>query len=97
MWQDFGLILAGLFLFGVGFNWLTELAERRGWIEGYTALFVVIGVAVTVAGTGFVIGWLHVLYLMLAFGASGLPMIVGSIARYVRARERAQKELRNVE
>jgi len=95
MWPTFGLILALLFLFGIVFNWITHFAERKGWIEGYTALFVVIGVSVTVGGMGFLIGWKNVMYVYAGFVASGTPMIVGSIARYMLARERAQRCLTN--
>jgi hypothetical protein len=85
------VIYASLVLFGIGFNAVTAWAERRGYIEGFTSLMVVIGVAVTL--TPFLILDCSVLYVVGGFVCSGLPMIIGSIGRYMRMRARAQAEI----
>lgn len=87
--------LVGLFVVSVGFNWLVDYSERRGWEEGYVSFLVVIGVAYTVTGAaiGGLISWQDYQYLILAFVASGLPMIVGSVWRHVKVRE-LERQLR---
>lgn len=82
-----------LVLFGIGFNALTALAERKGYMHGYTSLFVVAGVAVTVGATA-MISTAFALVTAGAFAASGTPMIVGSIWRHVQERERMLEQLR---
>ena len=86
-------LLAVELSFGVAFNWFTALSERRGWTEGYTSLYVVAGVAVTVAVMGPVIGWGNVALLVGGFAASGLPMSVGSIIRNIEARRREERAI----
>ncbi len=88
-WQH-AAVTATLFVFGLAYNWFIEEIERRGLDRGYTALLVVAGVAVTVTVTIPLIGLEAAVTLTLAFVASGMPMIVGSILRHVR--ERAQEE-----
>lgn len=85
------IILTILFLFGVGYNEFVEWLEENGYDRGYTSLLVVFGTMVTVGMAGFLIGWQNAIRLLMAFGASGLPMIIGSIERYVR--ERSEDEL----
>jgi hypothetical protein len=78
----------GLMMFGIGFNAFVEWLERRPLgHHGYTAFLVVIGVAVTVLASWPIIGFKAVLTLIVAFLASGIPMVVGSIARYMRERD----------
>jgi predicted tellurium resistance membrane protein TerC len=81
--------LIALFALSVGFNWLVDYSERHGWEEGYVSFLVVIGVAYTVTGAawGGLISWQDYQYLVLAFIASGLPMIIGSVWRHVKMRE----------
>ena len=94
----FWLAFMALWLFGIGFNALTAFCESRGYLAGYTSLFVVLGVAVTVLASAAVIGLGDALLLGLLFSASGLPMIVGSIVRHVSRRQRDSDEaLREVE
>jgi predicted tellurium resistance membrane protein TerC len=83
----------GLLLFGIGFNALTAWAERNGYMKGYTSLFVVVGVGVTVAATA-VINIAFALFTAVAFVASGLPMIAGSIWRHMQEREAELERLR---
>ncbi len=80
--------LIGLFAFGVAYNAFVGWTQRRGYDEGYTAILVVIGVLVTLAGVA-IIDWNAARLTTFAFIASGSPMIAGSIWRHVRRRERA--------
>jgi hypothetical protein len=92
---DFGTILAvlmGLFLFGIGYNALVAWLERRGYTEGYLSLIVALGVAVTLCGVSILS--IHAALITLgAFIASGTPMIVGSIVRYLRKREEMKRSI----
>jgi len=63
-----------------------------GFGIGYNAL-VALGCGVTLFGAGFLVGWEAVAWVTGCFAASGIPMIVGSAARHVRARARARREL----
>jgi hypothetical protein len=93
----FAIYLA-LLIFGIAYNWLTSQAEKTGFIKGYTSLFVVGGVAVTVAATA-VISLAFALVTAGAFIASGTPMIVGSMIRHkreeLRQLEQAREEARH--
>lgn len=90
--SDFGFsrkeaaVFVGLLVFGGGYNTFVEWLEREGYDRGYTAFLVVLGTLVTLFGGGVLVGWRPVAKILLCFGASGFPMIVGSVARYVRDR-----------
>lgn len=87
------LVLGGLVVFGVCYNALVAKAEQTE--TGYTAFLVVGGVLVTVAATAPLIGWQAAALVGLAFVASGLPMVIGSMARYVRRTQAEQQALRS--
>ena len=92
---DYSLILAiylALVLFGIGFNLLIEAMERRGYLEGFVSLAVAVGVLVTLGGVA-VIWWPAAVLALGAFAASGLPMVAGSIWRYIQKRENVKKLL----
>ena len=94
---DFSLYLALtliLILFGIGYNALVSWMERAKVLEGFTSLAVALGVLVTVGVTAFV-NWQFALVTLAAFVASGLPMIAGSIIRYVKARKQSQEDIRH--
>lgn len=80
-------VYGSLALFGVGYNALTGWVERRGFDEGYTSDLVIGGVLVTVAGTAPLVGIRRAAFVLGAFVASGLPMIIGARVRYRKARE----------
>ncbi len=81
------VVVVGLVLFGVLYDRFVGWLERSGHDRGYTAFLVVIGTAVTLAAAMPLVGVRAVMWLVVCFGASGLPMIVGSWARASRARK----------
>jgi hypothetical protein len=86
----FGLLLA----FGIGYNVFVAYLERKHLEEGYVSLLVVFGVLVTLVGVA-IINQMSALLALLAFSASGTPMIVGSLIRYALARQKANETLRD--
>lgn len=94
---DYSLCLAlflVLVLFGIGYNALVGWAERVKVIEGFTSFAVALGALVTIGVTA-LINWQFALVTLGAFTASGLPMIFGSIIRYIQARKQSQESIRN--
>jgi hypothetical protein len=91
--RKLALILISLHLFSWGHDALVGWMERKGHMNGFTSLFVVLGVAYTVGAMGIIIGWDNVQLLALAFIASGIPMIVGSISRYIQERKAEEEYL----
>lgn len=78
--------ITALVAFGLWYNaWVAGLVHT-GRDRGYLSLIVAAGVAVTIAGVALIAGWQVALIVLLAFVASGTPMILGSIRRYVDAR-----------
>ena len=88
-------ILLVLFMFAHVFN---QTIDRLGHkAEGWTWLFVVIGVAATLLAVGaldLVLDWSAFFLCVLAFSVSGLPMIIGAVARHYEERSRAHKATR---
>jgi len=80
-------VLGGLYNALVG--WL----ERRGYDEGYTAILVVVGVMITLAGI-VVLDWGAAMLVLGAFASSGFWMVMGSWWRHVRARRAGQEAQR---
>lgn len=90
-WRLIGAIAAGLFFFGWSYNALMHaLGERK---DGYTALFVVGGVLVTLTGLA-LIDWRCALLTLTLFTASGVPMVIGDVYRSMRRRDAILKALR---
>lgn len=94
-WQRFGLILAALFIFGLLYNEIISYFERKGYLEGYTALAVALGVLVTLGGVALV-DYMAALIVLLAFIASGTPMLAGSIWRHMQARRNDRDRMTNM-
>ena len=92
-WGLLAAIYLGLLLFGVGFNALIAWTERKGYLQGYTSLFVALGVSVTILAMT-LIDPSFALATLGAFVASGAPMIAGSIWRHMMERERQLDYLR---
>lgn len=87
------ITLIGVHLVSWGYNALIAWLEREGYMEGFTSLSVVVGVAYTVLATTWLIGGRALLVLTLTFVASGLPMVAGSIARHLQDRKREKRYL----
>jgi hypothetical protein len=90
-----GGVLTGLFVFGVLYNWFVGRLEGRGHDRGYMAFIVILGCAANIVGAGFLIGWDAAWLVFLCFAASGISMTIGSMCRYIQARdtdERVQQE-----
>ena len=77
------LIYAALFGFGIGYNKMVAYMNRKHGQHGYTSLFVVFGVFVTLAALSTRIGAVNTLKIAAGFVASGLPMILGDTNRYL--------------
>ncbi len=92
---DYGTIAAvffGLLLFGIGYNALVAWLERKGYTEGYLSLIVAFGVVMTLVGVS-ILSIPAALLTLGAFGATGTPMIIGSITRYLKARDEAKRAM----
>lgn len=106
-WQSeaYWVAIGSLSVFGVVYAYLIHIAKRRGYLEGYTALAVVLGTAVTIVQAiiamvaGAVLAVEQVIpvlaSLFFAFAASGVPMIVGDMADHLEARRLEQAALRD--
>lgn len=81
-------VLVALVLFGLAYNWLISRIETAVPDHGYTAIWVIGGVLVTVLATAPLIGWSNVAIVLGAFAASGLVMTLGSIQRHLARRQR---------
>lgn len=96
--MDIGLVSGvislalGLLLFGIGYNYLVQYLQAKHYTEGFDSLLVAGGVTVTLLGLA-ILSWQSAVLAFGAFVCSGLPMIVGSIMRYVTRRENEQKEI----
>lgn len=92
-WPLMGAVVFGLFMFGIAYNALVGwIGERK---EGYTSLLVVGGVLITLLGAA-IVSWQAALWIVLCFSASGIPMIIGDILRYIHKREKALAEQRQM-
>jgi len=87
-------LLAWLLVFGVVYNSLVAWLECKGYTEGFLSLIVALGVFGTLMGIAS-LSWQVALVALAGFVATGTPMIVGSIARYIRQREALKRELMN--
>jgi len=85
----FGIAFIFLVIFGVAYNIIVERFQKR--TQRFTAELVVGGVLVTVATSGFFIGWADATVVLLFFAADGIPMIIGSWLRSARDDEEAKR------
>lgn len=86
------LVSIALVMFGVVYNWTTERMEHSGYHHGYLSLIVSIGVAGTLLIAGIRERTASVRFFYY-FVCSGIPMILGSIYRYVAQRESDKRDL----
>lgn len=82
----------GLVLFGIGYNYAVQWLQSKHYTEGFDSLLVAGGVTGTLLILA-ILSWQAAVFAFGAFVCSGLPMIIGSIMRYVTKRENEQKEL----
>lgn len=80
---------------GILYNWFVAWLQRKGYDEGYTALLVAVGVMFTLAGASCLVGIQAIIIITWCFVASGTPMILGDVWRYVRSREDVAKLINN--
>jgi predicted permease len=83
-----------LFVAGFFYNLFTAWVLRRHYDEGYTALLVCGGVGMTLLGICLLNSEVSELMLF-AFAASGFWMVIGSVWRHMRARERSQQAIKD--
>lgn len=81
-----------LVVFGIAYNWLTEQMEKHGYHHGYLSFIVSLGVAGTLLIAA-IREKTASLRFFCYFIASGIPMILGSIKRYVSHTEEDKREL----
>jgi hypothetical protein len=87
----FWVVFIALAIFGFVYNAGIAYLEKHGYDEGYTALLVVVGVVVTLFAAIPVIGSGNIITLGALFAASGGPMIIGSLYRHAKRREREKQ------
>jgi len=86
----------GLILFGIAYDKFVAKLEHEGSDQGFTALLVAAGVAVTLFGIGIMDLFVNLnagLIGVMCFASSGLPMIFGSLRRYAKLRSQFKKAL----
>jgi len=88
------VVLAGLLLFGIGYNLLVAWLIRHGYAEGYTWALVAGGVTFTLGGLA-ILDPQAAMLAMLAFACSGAPMSIGAWWRHVRQRKTGQDAQRH--
>lgn len=87
--RELAATFLGLLVFGVAYNYGIE---RVKWLKALrVADQVVIGVLVTILASGFVIGIVHMLQILMLFFASGSPMWIGSLIRAAQDAEQAKQ------
>jgi len=84
---DLYIVLIGLFSISWPYNALTDwvhVATKSA--SPWTSFLVVGGILYTIGGAVLVDGWatINVFTLLACFAASGLPMVVGDVLRYLR-------------
>lgn len=92
IWLAGGALGCVLFSIACFYNQLIGWMERHHLEEGYTAFLVAGGVLLTLLAIA-ILSWQAAVIALFFFVCSGLPMIVGSVLRYGRARELGRKLL----
>lgn len=89
--EELVITFIALTLFGIIYN---VAIERIPWLASRrSAEQVVGGVLVTLLAGGFVIGWMHVVVMLILFTGSGLPMLIGSWVRAAHDDNQAKREV----
>lgn len=87
-------LIAVLVVFGIGYNAVIARAERKHYLEGFISLAVAVGVSITL-GVVAIYDWRAAVTVLVGFAASGVPMIFGSIMRYIHLRHEEQEHERS--
>jgi hypothetical protein len=93
------IALPVLALAAVGYNWLIAHCGKHGYLDGYTALAVAVGcvgvllVALWVVWPFGPVARIAVAITAGMFVPAGVPMILGSIGRHVKARAQERSRL----
>lgn len=90
----FATVILVLVLVGIGYNAFVAWFQERH--KGYTAIFVVGGVALTLMGAALLVGVQDALLVGACFAASGLPMVLGSMLRNAADGAQARKLAREL-
>lgn len=93
-WAQFGLVMLGLVVAGSVYAYGTRLSAKHETLQGYTFVFVIGGVVLTLAGAVFLVGLTAALLVGACFVATGLPMIVESIGRHAAERKADREKAR---
>lgn len=94
--SEWGIIGVIALLFGILYAITIHQLKQSDRLEGYTAFAVVIGVAITVGLSGFIIGWGAVLGVFFIFVCTGTPMVIGDIYQHTTERNQKAAELRRI-
>ena len=87
------IIISSLIGFGLVYNiFVAWLGSRK---RGYTALLVAFGSAITLVGVA-ALDLNAAILTLICFVASGTPMILGDIQRYITERTQAENEARQI-
>ena len=78
-------VFMALVVFGIFYDQAVAWANRHHYTESFLSLIVAFSVFITLLGTA-IINLQAAVVTLVFFVASGLPMIIGSIIRYTRAR-----------
>lgn len=89
------VVLSLLLAFGISYNEFVATLEEEKRERGFLALLVIFGTAITLAGGWLLIGRDNALKVIACFIASGTPMTVGSVARYMEGRAEEERFLRH--
>ena len=90
--EYFWMIFLLAFVFGYFYNQLVAWMERKSYMEGYLSFIVAAGVALTLIFVA-IVDLFAALLCLAFFIATGLPMIIGSVQRYVITRSKDKQDV----
>lgn len=90
------VVYIGLFLFGCVYNLLVAWLVRKGYAEGYMGFIVAVGVGTTLLPFTFMT-CVSIWWVLYGFAASGVPMILGDVWRYIKPRAEEQAHERQAD
>lgn len=93
-------VYIALFIFGILYAVAVYQLQKLSLTEGFTAILVVIGVLVTLLGCYLIeiyAGPLRTWHVLIAFVASGAPMLAGDIFSYFHRRVNGRRLLHDLD